>query len=358
MSSKKIDLKNLTLDQITDFVTTLGLTSYRAKQIFSWLYRSGTTDFSQMTDISKDVRHLLDQKAFLSRLTIDSREESSDGTIKFGFRLADNKLIETVLIPEEERYTLCLSSQVGCAMGCSFCLTGTMGFTRNLSPSEMVNQVLAVQEFLDQTHPSSSVNPGRISNIVFMGMGEPLNNLENLITAIHILAEQRGLNFSERRITVSTCGIVPKIQELGRRTNVNLAISLHSVSDTVRNEIMPVNRTYPVVSLLEACRQFPLPKRRRIMIEYILIRDVNDGLTDAGELANKLQGIRCKINLLPYNETSDKSLLRRPSKERILAFQKELWKAGYTVIVRNSRGGDISAACGQLAGKSAVVNGE
>ncbi len=339
----KPDLKDYTLEQLQDFVGRLGLPSFRAVQIFSWLYRPGITGFSQMTDISKDLRTALDEKAVISRLSPDREEVSRDGTRKFAFRLADDALIESVLIPEEERHTLCVSSQVGCAMGCKFCLTGLMGFKRNLRPAEIVNQVQAVAEKLHDE------GKGRINNLVFMGMGEPLANLENLIPALQILMEQRGLDFSSRRITVSTCGLIPQMRTLGERVTVNLAVSLHAVTDAIRSRLMPVNNTYPVDDLLDACRRFPLPKRRKIMFEYILIKDVNDSLEDARLLVKKLRNIRCKINLLPFNET-DGSAFRRPDDERIDRFQHIIRQAGYTVLIRSSRGADISAACGQLAG--------
>ena len=338
----KPDLKDFTLDQLTEFVESLGLPAFRARQIFSWLYRPGIKDFSQMTDISKELRAGLAEKAYFSRLTPLKEEHSADGTVKYAFQLDDGAIIESVLIPEEDRHTLCVSSQVGCAMGCGFCLTGTMGFRRNLRPSEIVNQVYAVVEMLHEH------GQGQLNNLVFMGMGEPLANFDNLIPALKILMEQRGLDFSSRRITVSTCGIVPRIKELGEKVPVNLAISLHAVDDETRSKLMPVSKTYPIDDLLAACREFPLPKRRKIMFEYILIKDLNDSLEEARLLAKKLRGIRCKINLLPYNET-DALPFQRPSEERIEAFQKILWNAGYTVLIRSSRGADISAACGQLA---------
>ncbi len=338
------DLKNFTLAQLTDYVHDLGLKPFRASQIFSWLYRPGIHDFSQMTDLSKKVRDLLDHQAYFSRLTPNIKEKSTDGTIKYGFLLEDGAMIESVLIPEQGRNTLCVSSQVGCAMGCGFCVTGAMGFTRNLSPAEIVNQVYAVME------DAGFEGENRVHNLVFMGMGEPLANFDNLITGLEILLDQRGLNFSERRITVSTCGIVPKIRELGEKVKVNLAISLHAVEDRTRDQLMVINKTYPVDDLLAALREFPLPKRRRIMIEYILLDGINDSPDDARLLAKKLKGIRCKINLLPYNESSALPY-RTPSRERVEQFQKILWNAGYTVIIRESRGADISAACGQLAGK-------
>ena len=342
----KTDLTDFTLSQLTAFVESLGLKPYRGRQIFDWLYRPQITDFSQMTDLTKDLRETLETRASFDWPDIADIERSKDGTVKYGFKLKDNTYIESVLIPEDGRNTLCVSSQVGCAMGCEFCLTGGMGFKRNLSPGEIVGQVVRVRNWLHAEGDTESA----LNNIVFMGMGEPLANFDNLLVALEILTYQRGLNFSDRRITVSTCGLVPKIEDLGLKTKVNLAVSLHSVDDSVRSKLMPINNKYPVAELLEACKNFPMPKRKRIMFEYILIKDLNDSVSDAENLAEKLRDIPCKINLLPYNETEALSF-QRPSDETIELFQKTLWKAGYTVIVRSSRGADISAACGQLAGK-------
>lgn len=347
-TNKKINLKDLTLQELTTFIKGLGLSAYRANQIFSWLYRPKIHSFSQMTDLSQKVREQLDKIAEIPEFSPSTREQSEDGTVKYGFTLSDGLVIESVLIPDDSRHTLCVSSQAGCAMGCDFCLTGTMGLKRNLSPSEIVNQVKYVQDEL-------AVHNSKVNNLVFMGMGEPLANFNNLIKSINILLEQRGLNFSERKITVSTCGLVPKIKELGEKTKVNLAISLHATRDEVRDRLMPVNRTYPIGTLLEACRNYPLPKRKRIMIEYVLLEGINDSDKDANELAKILHGIPCKINLLPFNESSPLPYCR-PSQERIDKFQDILRRADYTILVRDSRGSDISAACGQLANESSEYN--
>ncbi|MDF1615014.1 23S rRNA (adenine(2503)-C(2))-methyltransferase RlmN [Desulfurivibrio dismutans] len=414
---EKIDLKNLTLPELTAWVESLDLKPFRANQIFAWIQRPDFTDFMAMTDIAKHVRGLLAEKAMLSRLEPSKVEHSRDGTVKFAFTLHDGQVIESVLIPEDERYTLCVSSQVGCAMGCRFCLTGTMGFKRNLTVAEIIGQVdaawrwllarpgaipekvsdhgaphlaaiepahvlmyalpsrlpqpAAPRDRLPRRHRDQLPEKSRISNLVFMGMGEPLLNFDHLIRAIKILMEQRGHDFSGRRITVSTCGIVPKMREMGEQVPVNLAVSLHAADDAIRERLMPINKKYPLDQLLRACREYPLPPRRRIMIEYVLIKDLNDSAAQARLLVKKLHGIRCKINILPYNEgpESRKSQenpenpdfpYRRPDEETVENFRQILRKAGHTTLLRQSRGSDISAACGQLAAKAslAVVDDE
>ena len=340
----KTDLRNLTQDEIVQYVEDLGQPAFRGRQIMSWLYRPGITEFSEMTDLAKKFRKLLAENARIYRFVDPVIQRSSDGSVKFGFPLEDGKLIESVLIPEPDRNTLCVSSQVGCAMNCSFCLTATMGFSRNLNPSEIVNQVVAVGDFLRNEPKGKLIGPDRVTNIVFMGMGEPLNNLDNLIKSISILTEQRGLDMTNRRITVSTCGIVPKMERLGLETDVNLAISLHAVNDKTRDLLMPVNDRYSLEDLLEACRTYPMAKRKRIMFEYILLKDINDSDDDARELAKILRDIPCKINLLPYNE-SPGIPYKSPSRNRLFAFQKIVRDNGYSVFIRSSRGEDISAAC-------------
>lgn len=348
--SMKTDVKNLTEEQLIAFVLSLGQPSFRAKQIMSWLYRPGITEFSQMTDLAKVFRKILEENAYISHFTSPIIERATDGCVKFGFRLYDENIIEAVLIPELDRNTLCISSQVGCAMGCSFCLTGTMGFKRNLTPAEIVNQICAARDFLLAEPKEQLIGPDRVTNVVYMGMGEPLNNLDNVLASLSIITEQKGLDLTPRRITVSTCGIVPKLRELGEKSPVNLAISLHAVDDATRRRLMPINDRYSIDDLLDGCRNFPMPKRKRIMFEYILLKGINDSDHDARELARKLDGIPCKINLLPYNE-SPALPYESSGMARLLAFQKILLDAHFTVFIRNSRGSDISAACGQLATK-------
>lgn len=344
MVPKTTDLKNLTQDKLISFVESLGQPAFRGRQILAWIYKSGIRDFDQMTDLAKEFRALLPHHAHMSRFDTYITEQSRDGTVKFAFTLADGHIIESVYIPEEERSTLCVSSQVGCAMGCTFCLTGSMGFVRNLSTAEIVNQVCAVRDY------ALASDLGRLTNLVFMGMGEPLANLENVLDALSLLTEQRGLDFSSRRITVSTCGLVPQMIRLGESTSVNLAISLHATDDVTRSSIMPVNDRYPIAELLAGCKKFPHKKRQRIMFEYTLLKAINDSDDDARRLAELLCEIPCKINLLAMNPTST-STYCSPERDRVLAFQKILREQGYTVFIRQSRGADISAACGQLAGK-------
>lgn len=344
-----IDCKNLDREGLERFAESLGQPPFRGRQIMSWLYRPGINDFSQMTDLAKSFRALLPQHASISGFDEPQIEQSRDGTIKFGFRLSDGHVIESVLIPEEDRNTLCISSQVGCAMACSFCRTGSMGFARNLLPSEIVNQVSSVRDYL-LSRPDRRPEDGRgITNLVFMGMGEPLNNFDHLLTALAILTDQKGLDLASRRITVSTCGIVPNMRPLGEKTNVNLAISLHAVDDDMRNNLMPINRRYPIGELLEACRNYPMRKRKRIMFEYLLLDGINDSDAEARQLSRMLRHIPCKINLLVFNECEEISF-RPSSRQRIIAFQDILRAARYSVFIRSSRGEDISAACGQLAG--------
>ena len=350
-SDQKTDLKNLTLPQLGDFMESIGLPASRAHHIFTWLMRPGSSDFADMARVKKEIRDRLQAKARISRLSPLKVEVSEDGTRKYAFKLDDGAVIESVLIPEGERHTLCVSSQVGCAMACAFCLTGRMGFTRNLIPSEIVGQVLAVIDDMLAQGIERGTHRELVNNLVFMGMGEPLANYDHVLTALKILMAEEGLGYSERRVTISTCGLVPKIDDLGRDVRVNLAISLHAADDATRDILMPVNKSYGVDELLAACRRYPLAKKRVILFEYILIKDVNDSPEQAHLLAEKLKGIPSRINLLPYNESEELPYVK-PDEETILAFQKILRDAGFTTLIRQSRGSDISAACGQLAGKA------
>ncbi len=346
----KTDLRNLTQQELIEFVVELGQPSFRGKQILPWLYRPGIKQFNEMTDLAKKFREVLKEHARISEFQNYITEVSEDKCVKFGFPLEDGRTIESVLIPEQDRNTLCISSQVGCAMNCSFCLTATMGFKRNLQPAEIVNQVCSVRDFLHSSQATGISNVDKVTNLVFMGMGEPLNNTDNILKAISILTEHKGLDMASRRITVSTCGIVPQLKRLGEKTSVNLAVSLHSVDNKVRNRLMPVNKRYPVEQLLEACRTFPIPRRKRIMFEYLMLDGINDSLQDARQLVKALHKIPCKINLIPYNECPQLPF-RSSNRESILRFQDVLRKAHFSVFIRHSRGADISAACGQLSKK-------
>ncbi len=336
--SNLADLKNFALPELEQFLAGKGKERFRATQIFKWLYQKDAHSFAEMTNLSKELRQELESTAFVSNLTPEAVEVGDDGTRKYLFTLADGEAVESVLIPDEGRNTLCISSQVGCAMACEFCLTGTFQLTRNLTTAEIVNQVCAVRRDAD------------IRNIVFMGMGEPLHNLDNVVRAIQILIDGNGLQFSNRRVTVSTSGLVPEMAELGRRVTVNLAVSLNATTDELRNRIMPVNRRYPLAELLKACRAFPLPSRRKITIEYVMLGGVNDTLEDAKRLLRLISDIPNKVNLIPFNEHEGCDF-KSPTRAAIDAFHSYLLDRHVTVITRDSRGGDISAACGQLKGK-------
>ncbi|MBJ6723207.1 23S rRNA (adenine(2503)-C(2))-methyltransferase RlmN [Geomesophilobacter sediminis] len=336
--TEKIDIKNLTLADLEGFIAGMGKERFRAKQIFKWLYQCDARSFDEMTNVSKEFRARLEETACISNLVPEVIEASDDGTKKYLFRLADGNAVESVLIPDEGRNTLCISSQVGCAMGCAFCLTGTFGLTRDLTPAEIVNQVCAVQ----RDEP--------VRNIVFMGMGEPLANLKAVVPAVKILTDPDGFQFSNRKVTVSTSGLVPEMAELGRATVVNLAVSFNATTDEVRQKIMPVNRAYPLKELVQACRNFPLPSRRWITVEYVMIRDLNDTLEDAKRLVRMTSLFPSKVNLIPFNE-HEGCEFKAPTQESIDRFHKFLLDKHVTVITRSSRGGDISAACGQLKGK-------
>jgi 23S rRNA (adenine2503-C2)-methyltransferase len=339
LMTAKVDFKDLDLEETRTWVEKLGLEVYRAEQIRRWIFFHQARSFEEMTNIPKGVRNYLDSYATISKLEIVRTEVSRDGTKKFLFQLEDGHSIESVLIPERSHYTACLSSQVGCAMGCKFCLTAQQGLTRNLKCSEIINQVTQIRQTMDQPH--------KLTNIVFMGMGEPLANYEAVKRAVQNIISADALNYSRRRVTLSSCGLVPEIERLGKELPVKLAVSLNAADDKTRDLLMPINRRYPLGTLIEALRQFPLPKGGRITFEYVLIRDVNDRPTDARDLARLLENIRTKINLIPFNHY-DGSPFEAPDEERVFAFQNELIRRGFTATIRKSKGSDISAACGQL----------
>lgn len=339
---EKPDLKNLSLEELEIQLSRFGLKPYRAKQIYQWLFLRQAESISCMTDISKDIRKKLDENSRIGHLCLKKVDQSKDGSRKFLFETEDAKGIESVLIPEKNHFTLCISTQIGCPMKCRFCYTGKSGLFRNLTPSEILNQVGTIikhQNFKD-----------RLPNIVFMGMGEPLSNYQNTVKSIHTLLSPWGFNFSHRKITVSTAGLIPQINRLALDLPVNLAISLNAPNNRIRNQLMPVNKKYPVEALILAAKNYPISKRKRITFEYILIKDINDSVENAAELADKLKGFPCKINLIPFNEHPAISY-RQPDEERIRKFRAVLLKNKFTAPVRRSKGSDIAAACGQL-GKS------
>ncbi len=322
----------------------------RGKQLFHWMYHRGATDFDAMTSISQDLRARLAKAWDLRRDRVVTEQISVDGTRKWLVELDDGALVETVLIPEEDRGALCISTQVGCTLNCSFCHTGTQPWVRNLTAQEIVGQVLIARDVLGEW-PSPA--QGRlISNIVLMGMGEPLLNYDNVVGALGLIMDAEGISISRRRITVSTAGVVPMIGRLGADTGVGLAISLHAVRDDVRNELVPLNRKHPIAELLEACRTYPgASNARRITFEYAMLKGVNDSAQDAKELVRLLAGIPAKVNLIPFNSWPN-APYEVSDVETIAAFAEIVNRAGYASPVRVPRGRDISAACGQLKSDS------
>jgi 23S rRNA (adenine2503-C2)-methyltransferase len=336
----RINLLDLLPSEMEDLAVETGASRYRGRQLATWIFRKGVVDLDAMSDLPKDFRAMLAERADIRLPDVERVTPSLDGSRKLVFRLDDGGRISAVLMPDEDRLTLCLSTQVGCGFGCAFCLTGTMGLDRNLNVGEIVGQLLA----------ANALSPDqRVTHMVFMGMGEPLANYAALTKAIRIFTDARlGFGYSPRRITVSTVGLVPAIERLGREDlKVNLAISLHAATDAVRGRLMPINRSFDLATLMAALKRYPLAPRQSIFFEYVLLDEVNDTQDDARELARLLRGVRAKVNLIPFNDW-ETSTFRRPPLPRILAFQKVLMNAGVTTTVRWSKGEDIGAACGQL----------
>ncbi|MEA1968211.1 MAG: 23S rRNA (adenine(2503)-C(2))-methyltransferase RlmN [Thermodesulfobacteriota bacterium] len=342
------DIKEFSREELAKWCEENGIKPFRAVQIFRWLYLHQADDFDEMTDIGKDMREILKKNFSISRLVLENSEMSVDGTEKLLFRLSDNRHVEAVIIPGKKRFTLCISSQVGCAQACRFCLTAKGGFQRNLTSAEIVSQVRDAGKILGKRVGDKTAT---LSNIVFMGMGEPLANYDAVVKSLSIITDSDyGLKFSPRRVTISTCGLVPEIKRLNMDTFTNLAISLNATDDKTRSMIMPINKKYPIKELLEACRTFKTKPRNRITFEYILIKDLNDTDRDAQRLVKMLAPIKAKINLIPFNE-HEKSNFKRPSPSAISHFLQILLDSNMTAIIRKSKGDDISAACGQLKGK-------
>jgi 23S rRNA (adenine2503-C2)-methyltransferase len=388
MTMVKQDLRDLTHDETRAFAGALGVEGYRGDQIFRWVHYRRANEVESMTDLGKALRAKLGDAAEVRRLDVDAAQVSKDGTRKLRLRTHDGRMIETVLIPDSDaaapdddleevaaepehlqhalfpkrpKLTQCVSSQVGCALDCSFCATAQLGFGRQLTAGEIVDQVYRAQDLvasLAPDDPTRVAGSDRVSNLVFMGMGEPLHNYKNVIRALDILTDPNGADFSRRRITVSTAGLVPGIEKLAAETKtalrVNLAVSLNATTDAVRDVLMPINKKWNIAKLLEAVRRFPLEKKRRVTFEYVLLDGVNDSDDDVRRLAELVRGIPTKINLIPWNPhelTTGEIPYRRPKPERVRSFQEALRDRGLAVYVRRPRGDDIDAACGQLAAK-------
>lgn len=342
----KISVKDLTIDGVYTFIKELGEQKYRAEQLLSWIYKKNCESFNEMTNISKSFRQKLEETAELHLFKNFTSFQSKDKSEKYRLTLKDDEVIETVFIPEMKKSTLCLSSQVGCKFACKICKTGQMGYKRNLTSGEIIEQILVVRR-------NHSISP-RISNLVFMGMGEPLDNFENLIKALTVITHEKGLDFSPRYITVSTLGYIPNLMKLGELfPNLSLAVSLNAVDNETRNSIIPLNKKYPIEKLVETLKRYPMKPRKLVTIEYVLIQELNDSPDDAQKLIRLLRGVKCKINLIPYNEFEPSPYIS-PSWKRIEDFRMILINAGFTCITRKSRGLDINAACGCLASNNMI----
>lgn len=336
----RLNLLDLLPSELEDLAASLGAPRYRGRQIASWLYGKDTTDIETMSDLPRDFRAALGARVMVAVPEIERRTPSRDGSQKLVLSLGDGARIQSVLMPDGDRLTLCVSTQVGCGFACAFCLTGTMGLERNLTAGEIVGQVLATRATLGSGE--------RITHIVYMGMGEPLANYATTVRSLRILTDPRAFGLSPRRITVSTVGLVGGIERLAKENlKVNLAISLHATSNEIRDRIMPVNKGFAIEELLDACRRFPVAFRQRITFEYVLLEGVNDAPEDARRLVRLLKDIRAKINLIPFNDWEG-SGFQRPALHRIMGFQEILLEHGIRATVRWSKGEDIGAACGQL----------
>ena len=343
-------LIGLSREELYDEMEPLGVQKFRARQLWHWIYFRGAKTFSEMTTLAKDLREELDAHFTLERPLASRADKSTDGTRKWLFRFGDGQEIETVHIPEDDRGALCVSSQVGCTLTCSFCHTGTQTMVRNLGAGEIVAQVMAARDDLGEW--PSPKSDRQISNIVMMGMGEPLLNYDNVAKALKIVMDGDGISISRRRITLSTSGVVPLMEKCGEELGVNLAVSLHAVRDDLRDELVPINRKYPIADLLEACRKYPgANNARRITFEYVMLKDVNDSLADARELVRLLKDIPAKVNLIPFNPWPGVAY-DCSSGNQIAAFARLLNDSGLSAPVRTPRGRDILAACGQLRTES------
>ena len=343
----RVDLRGMTLAGAEEFALAQGWPKFRGEQIWRWIHDKGVRSFDEMTNLNAATRERLAAVARMSTLTIAEVQLSRDGTRKLRLVTHDGHSIESVLIPSGEKTTQCISSQVGCAVDCQFCATAKLGLTRNLEAGEIVDQVYLARKLLAEVEPDR-----RLTNIVYMGMGEPLHNYDNLIASLRILTHDKGAKLSQRRITVSTSGLVPKLERLGGEdVRPNLAVSLNAPNDAIRDQVMPINRKWNIGKLLGALRAYPLEQRRRITFEYVLLAGVNDSLADAKQLSSLLRGLKCKVNLIPYNPHPE-APYQRPTAAAVTAFQEECKRLGMSTYLRVPRGDDIDAACGQLANRA------
>lgn len=330
------DIRDVSLEELKATLTDWGIPGYRADQIFTWLYRKGVEDFDRMTNLAPDLRQRISRHFSLSVLRSIKESRSTDGTRKFLIGLADKELIESVLIPAKDRVTGCISAQVGCRYGCRFCASGLAGFKRHLSSGEIINQVIYLKE-------SES-----LSNLVVMGVGEPMDNYDNVLKALRIINSPRGVGLGARRITISTCGLIPGIKRLaGEGLQIRLSVSLHSADDKIRTGLMPVNKQYPLKELIKACQYYIRQTNRLVTFEYLLIKGVNSGVGDARQAARLLTGLNCKVNLIPYNPVAEFGFTA-PGRGQVSSFCDTLVEAGIKATIRVPRGQDIRAACGQL----------
>jgi 23S rRNA (adenine2503-C2)-methyltransferase len=346
----RVNLVGLTRDELAAELATIGAEKFRAQQLWQWMYNRGATDFEAMTSLSKKFRAQLAETHYVGRPEISRALESVDGTRKWLLKFPDGQEVESVHIPEEDRGTLCVSSQVGCTLTCSFCHTGTQKLVRNLTPAEIVGQVMNARDKLGEW--PTPTEDRQLTNIVMMGMGEPLYNYENVAKALKIVMDNEGLAISKRKITLSTAGVVPAIERCGAELGVNLAVSLHAVSDELRDVIVPINKKYPIAELLQACRTYPgSSNARRITFEYVMLKDINDSPAEARELVRLLDGIPAKVNLIPFNPWPG-APYECSTPAAIKIFADIVNDAGYSSPVRTPRGRDILAACGQLKSES------
>ncbi|NIO15801.1 MAG: 23S rRNA (adenine(2503)-C(2))-methyltransferase RlmN [Deltaproteobacteria bacterium] len=339
----RVDLKGKTLGELEELFSAWGKERFRARQIYRWIYGKLETGFPEMTDLSKPFRRELEEHFLVSRFDHDVVRVSRDGTVKFLFMLPDGDGVETVLIPEGRRNTICLSTQVGCRMGCRFCAAAEGGFSRNLTAGEIVNQFCAAEQYL-------RARGERSTNVVFMGMGEPLDNLDEVLRTIEILNSEFAFSISQKRITVSTCGLIPELKRLVSACDVSLAVSLNATTDALRSKLMAVNKRYPLQDLVQFLEQVKPKKNRKVTVEYLLIAGLNDSPRDAARLAALLKSCRVKVNLLPFNQTGSNSYAT-PGFASVDRFREILVNEGIQTIIRERRGADIEAACGQLRGK-------